>query len=258
MKKNFLEMLQMENPDIIGLQETKWSFQQLTKKDQAALQNLGYYIYWNAATRPGYSGTAALSKIQAKSVYYGINPESFDHASVGFVDATLIENHEWRVVTLEFENHYYVTVYTPNSKDDLSRLPYRYDVWDKAFLQYVNWLQENKPVIICGDLNVAHTEIDLARPKQNTMSAWFTQEERERMSDYIDAWYIDTFREKHPDTINKYSWWSYRAGARARNVGWRIDYFLISARLKDNLVHAQVRDDIIGSDHCPVSIEINL
>ena len=256
LKKDFLEILKSENPDIIWLQETKWSFEQLTKKDQAALEDLWYHIYWNAATRPGYSGTAALTKIDPISYYYGINPESFDHESVEFVDETLIENHEWRVVTLEFEDHYYVTVYTPNSKDDLSRLSYRYEVWDKAFLQYMNWLQEKKPVIVCWDLNVAHKEIDLARPKQNTMSAWFTKEERERMSDYIDAWYIDTFREKYPDKTDTYSWWSYRAGARARNVGWRIDYFLISASLKDNLIDAHVRDDVLWSDHCPVSIEI--
>lgn len=171
MKKTFLDFLKNENPDILGLQETKGSFDQLTKKDQEDIKNLGYHVYWNHANRPGYSGTAVLSKIPAISQYYGIDPESFDHESVEFVDETLIENDEGRVITLEFENFYFVTVYTPNSKDDLSRLPYRYNVWDKAFLQYIQWLEEKKSVIICGDLNVAHQEIDLARPKQNTMSA---------------------------------------------------------------------------------------
>lgn len=218
----------------------------------------GYHIYWNAATRPGYSGTAILSKREALAHWNGIDELSFDHESVDFVDETLIKNHEGRVVTLEFENHFFVTVYTPNSKDDLSRLPYRYDVWDKAFLQYLAWLEAKKPVVVCGDLNVAHKEIDLARPKQNTRSAGFTNEERERMTDYINAGFIDTFREKYPDATERYSWWSYRAGARARNVGWRIDYFLISENLKDTLIDADIRDDIMGSDHCPVSIEIDL
>lgn len=162
------------------------------------------------------------------------------------------------MITLEFEDYFFVTVYTPNSKDDLSRLSYRYEVWDKAFLQYLKWLEAKKPVIVCGDFNVAHTEIDLARPKQNTMSAGFTKEERERMTNYIDAGFIDTFRLKHPDTLEKYSWWSYRAGARARNVGWRIDYFLISAVLTKYLIEAKIRDDIMGSDHCPVEIEISV
>ena len=171
MKKDFLEILKTEDPDIIGLQETKGSFEQLTKKDQVALMDAGYHIYWNAAERPGYSGTAILSKHKALAHWNGIDELSFDHESVGYVDETLINNHEGRVVTLEFENHFFVTVYTPNSKDDLSRLGYRYDVWDSAFLQYIKWLEAKKPVVVCGDLNVAHQEIDLARPKQNTKSA---------------------------------------------------------------------------------------
>ncbi len=187
LQKNFLEFLETESPDAIGLQEVKGSFEQLTKKDQEALTELGYHIYWNAAQRPGYSGTAVLSKQEAESVYYGINPESFDTASVEYVDETLLENHEGRVATLEFADHYFVTVYTPNSKDDLSRLGYRYTVWDKAFLQYLKWLEMSKPVIVCGDLNAAHQEIDLARPKQNTMSAGFTNEEREGMTNFIEA-----------------------------------------------------------------------
>lgn len=258
MKKWFIEILQQEDPDIIGLQETKWRFEQLTKKDQQLLIDEWYHIYWNAAERPWYSGTAVLSKHKALNHWNGIHESSFDHESVEFVDETLIKNHEWRVITLEFENHYFVTVYTPNSKDDLSRLSYRYQVWDKAFLQYLRWLEEKKPVVVCWDLNVAHQEIDLARPKQNTMSAGFTKEERERFGDYMDNNFIDTFRHLYPDITDKYSWWSYRAWARARNVGWRIDYFLISESLKDNLNEAKVRDDIIGSDHCPVEIDINL
>ncbi len=258
MKKDFLGILSKEAPDIIGLQETKWSFEQLTKKDQEALLNAGYHIYWNAAQRPWYSGTAVLSKHEAIAHWNGIDELSFDHKSVDFVDETLIKNHEGRVVTLEFEDHFFVTVYTPNSKDDLSRLPYRYDVWDKAFLQYISWLEDKKAVVVCWDLNVAHQEIDLARPKQNTKSAGFTAEERERFWDFMESWLIDTFRYKYPDTLDKYSWWSYRAGARARNVGWRIDYFLISQSLKDNLVDAKIRDDIMGSDHCPVEIDIKL
>jgi len=258
LKKDFREIIETENPDVIGFQETKWRPDQLTKKDQEWLESTWYFQYWNPAERPGYSGTAVFSKKEAISVYHGINPESFDHTSVDFVDETLIENHEGRVITLEFEDHYYITVYTPNSKDDLSRLPYRYTVWDKAFLQYMKWLEQEKPVIVCWDLNVAHRPIDLARPKQNTMSAWFTREEREWMDNYLDAWFIDTFREKYPQAQDKYTWWSYRAWARARNVGWRIDYFLISQSLRSKLVDAKTRDDIMGSDHCPVEIELNL
>lgn len=171
MQKNFLEFLETQSPDCIGLQEVKGSFEQLPKKDQEALKNLGYEIYWNAAKRPGYSGTAVLSKSKPLDFWFGIRKESYDFESVSYVDETLLVDEEGRVVTLEFENHYFVTVYTPNSKDDLSRLDYRYTVWDKAFLQYLSWLEQTKPVVICGDLNVAHQEIDLARPKQNTMSA---------------------------------------------------------------------------------------
>lgn len=257
LQKNFREFLEEENPDAIGLQETKWHFEQLLKKDKEYFENTDYHIYWNAAQRPGYSGTAVLSKIEPLSVMYGIDTESFDFESVEYVDETLLENHEGRVTTLEFENHYFVTVYTPNSKDDLSRLPYRYNVWDKAFLQYIKWLEAKKPVVVCGDLNVAHKEIDLARPKQNTMSAGFTREEREGMDNYINAWLVDTFRYLYPDTPDRYSWWSYRAWARARNVGWRIDYFLTSESLKDSLQDAIIYDGVLGSDHCPVGIEIN-
>ena len=257
-KKDFFLYLEEENPDVIGLQETKWRFDQLTKKDQAHLEESWYHMYWNPAERPGYSGTAVFSKKEALSVHYGIMEESFDFETVEFVDETLIRNHEWRVVTLEFEDHYFITVYTPNSKDDLSRLNYRYNVWDKAFLQYLKYLESKKPVVVCWDFNVAHKEIDLARPKQNTRSAGFTDEEREWMTNFLSSGLVDTFREKYPDTTDMYSWWSYRAGARARNVGWRIDYFLVSESLKKNLDDAYIRNETLWSDHCPVGININL
>jgi len=258
LKKNFREYLEEENPDVIWFQETKGRLDQLIKKDQEYLENSWYHIYWNHAQRPGYSGTLVLSKKEALSVNYGIDEKSFDFESVDFVDETLIWNHEGRVTTLEFENHYYVTVYTPNSKDDLSRLQYRYGVWDKAFLQYLEWLNSKKPVVVCWDFNVAHRPIDLARPKQNTMSAGFTREEREWMDNFIDAWFLDSFRLKYPEKEDMYSWWSYRAGARARNVGWRIDYFLISQSLEANLDDAFIRNQTLWSDHCPVWIEFTL
>ncbi len=258
LKKNFIEYLKQEDPDVAWFQEIKGNENQITKKDMSELKTLWYHMYWNPANRPGYSGTAVFSKIEPLSVSYGISEESYDAKSVEFLDETLLENHEGRVTTLEFENYYYVTVYTPNSKDDLSRLNYRYSVWDKAFLQYLQYLDEKKTVIICGDLNVAHREIDLARPKQNTMSAGFTKEERDGMDNYIDAWFIDTFRALHPEKENAYSWWSYRAWARARNVGWRIDYFLTSKNVVSNIETAFIRDDVLWSDHCPVGIEIKL
>ena len=258
LKKNFFEFLEEENPDVLAIQETKWRPEQLTKKDQALLEESEYFQYWNSAIRPGYSGTAVFSKKEALSVHHGIAEESFDHKSVEYVDETLLKNHEWRVTTLEFEDHYFVTVYTPNSKDDLARLWYRYNVWDKAFLQYLKYLELSKPIILCWDLNVAHRPIDLARPKQNTMSAGFTKEEREWMDNYVDAGFLDTFRTKYPDTPDRYTWWSYRAWARARNVGWRIDYFLISQILKEKLDQAIIYDQTLWSDHCPVWIEISL
>lgn len=258
LKKDFREILERENPDVIWFQETKWRPDQLLKKDSEWLEETWYFQYWNPAERPGYSGTAVFSKKQALSVYFGINPDALDTSTLKDLDPVLLENHEGRVITLEFENHYYITVYTPNSKDDLSRLDYRFSTWDKAFLQYIKHLEKTKPVIACGDLNVAHKPIDLARPKQNTMSAGFTKEERDGMDNFIAAGLVDTFRSKYPDAQDKYTWWSYRAGARARNVGWRIDYFLISHSLTTKLVDAKTRDDILWSDHCPVEIEINL
>lgn len=258
MQKNFLEFLESESPDAIGLQEVKGSYEQLPKKEQERLKELWYHVHWNAAQRPGYSGTAVLSKQEAISVFHGIAKESFDFESVAYVDETLLENHEGRVTTLEFPDHYFITVYTPNSKDDLSRLGYRHTVWDKAFLQYLKWLENKKPVIVCGDLNVAHQEIDLARPKQNTMSAGFTLEERDGMDRFIEAGFLDSYRTLYPETPNAYTWWSYRAGARARNVWWRIDYFLISQSLRNSLQDAIIYDQTWGSDHCPVGIHITL
>lgn len=258
LQKNFLEFLETESPDCIGLQETKGSFEQLSRKDQEVIKNLGYHIYWNAAKRPGYSGTAVLSKKEALSVSYGIAKESYDYDSVAYVDETLLEDEEGRVVTVEFENHFFVTVYTPNAKDDLSRLDYRYTVWDKAFLQYIDWLKQKKPVAVCGDFNVAHQEIDLARPKQNTMSAGFTKEEREGMDHFLSRNFVDSFRHLYPNLENAYTWWSYRAGARQRNVWWRIDYFLISENIVGKLQDALIYNQVLGSDHCPVGIIIEL
>lgn len=258
LKKWFLDYLKQENPDIIGLQETKWRMEQVPEEDITAIKALGYHIYWNAAQRPGYSGTAVFSKKEPINIHYGILEESFDFDSVDYVDETLIKNHEGRVVTLEFEDHYFVTVYTPNSKRDLSRLSYRYDVWDKAFLQYLEYLESNKPVVACGDLNVAHKEIDLARPKDNKQNAGFTQEERERFTDIMEKNFIDTFRYKYPDKQWAYSWWTYMWGARGRNIGWRIDYFLISQSLENNLNDALIHSEALWSDHCPVAIDISL
>lgn len=258
LKKNFKEYLEEESPDVIWFQETKWRFEQLTKKDQEYFNESGYHMYWNPAERPWYSWTLVLSKKQAINAIYWIPEESFDTQSVDFVDETLIKNHEWRVTALEFDDHYYITVYTPNSKDDLSRLSYRQWVWDKAFLQYLKYLETKKPVVVCWDFNVAHKEIDLARPKQNTRSAGFTDEEREWMTNFVNAWLLDTFRVKYPEKTDMYSWWSYRAWARARNVGWRIDYFLISESLEDKLEDAFIRNETLWSDHCPVGIDIKL
>ena len=258
LQKNFIDFLETEKPDCVGLQETKGHFDQLVKKDQEKLSELWYHIYWNGAQRPGYSGTAVLSKKEALCVQYGIDKESFDSQSVAYVDETLLENHEGRVTTLEFKDHFFVTVYTPNAKDDLSRLGYRYEVWDKAFLQYMKWLEQKKPVVVCGDLNVAHKEIDLARPKDNILSAGFTREEREGMNNFVAAGLVDTFRYLHPEEKDRYTWWSYRAGARARNVGWRIDYFLASEKIVPKIQDAFILDRVTGSDHCPVWIILDV
>lgn len=234
MKKGFLEFFNESNPDIIGLQEIK------LQEGQIELELDGYYKYWNYAEKKGYSGTAIFTKEKPLSVSYGLGIEEHDN--------------EGRVITLEFPDYYFITVYTPNSKRELERLDYRM-IWEDDFRKYMKELEKNKPVIVCGDLNVAHQEMDLKNPKSNRKSAGFTDEERNKFTELINSGFVDTFRYKYPDTI-KYSWWSYMGKARANNTGWRIDYFCISDILKDRLVDAEILNDVHGSDHCPVVMYI--
>lgn len=225
------------NPDIICLQETK------AQEDQVDFDfsELGYYEYWNSAVRKGYSGTAIFTKIKPLSVTYGIGIEDHDQ--------------EGRVITLEFADYYLVTVYTPNAKRDLTRLEYR-QVWEDDFLAYLNTLNAVKPIVFCGDLNVAHQEIDLANPKTNTKNAGFTIEERTKFSQVIEAGYVDVFRYRNPEVTGAYTWWSYMNKARQRNVGWRIDYFVVSPNIIDRIHDVKIRPEVMGSDHCPIELEI--
>ena len=227
------------NPDILCLQETK------AQQDQVELgmEFSEYDVYFNSAVKKGYSGTAIFTKVKPLSVTYGIGIEEHDQ--------------EGRVITAEFEKFYLVTVYTPNAKRDLSRLAYR-QVWEDDFLAYIKKLEETKPVIFCGDLNVAHKEIDLANPKTNVNNAGFTKEERAKFDQVVASGLVDAFRYLHPDTVGTYSWWSYMGGARARNIGWRIDYFVVSEALAPLLKEVDIRSDVTGSDHCPVEIEVKL
>jgi exodeoxyribonuclease-3 len=239
MKKGFADSLHALQSDIVCLQETKAQDDQVV----AALEGVeGYHVYSNSAVRKGYSGVAILAREQPLAVRADIGIEEHDQ--------------EGRVLTAEFADHYLVTVYTPNSGNALVRLPYR-ETWDRDFLAFVHNLQQHKPVLMCGDFNVAHRDIDLARPKPNyNKSAGFTQKEIDGMDNIIAAGFIDTFRHFYPDTV-KYSWWSYRAGARAKNVGWRIDYFLGTSDLVTSRIDgAAIHNDIPGSDHCPVSVEL--
>jgi exodeoxyribonuclease-3 len=238
MKKDFLASLEDMQTDVLCLQETKAQDDQVLE----ALADLeGYYIFTNSAVKKGYSGTAILSKVEPLSVTVDIGLEEHDT--------------EGRVITAEYKDFYLITVYTPNSGSELKRLPYR-QTWDSAFLALIKNLEKTKPVIVCGDLNVAHKEIDLARPKPNyNKSAGYMQDEIDGMDQYHQAGFIDTFRCLNPEQV-KYSWWSYRAGARARNIGWRIDYFLVSASLETKLQQADIFTEIMGSDHCPVMLEI--
>ena len=213
------------------------------QEGQLTLDMPGYYQYWNYADKKGYSGTAIFTKEKPLSETKDIGIDEHDH--------------EGRVITLEYENFYMVTVYTPNSQNELARLDYRMK-WEDDFRAYLKKLEENKPVIVCGDMNVAHNEIDLKNPKTNRKNAGFTDEEREKMTVLLDDGFIDTFRYFYPDQENIYSWWSYRFKAREKNAGWRIDYFLTSESLKDKLVDAKIHTDIMGSDHCPVELDIDL
>ena len=233
--KNFEEDFQKLDADFFCLQETKM------QEGQLDLQFEGYQAYYNYAEKKGYSGTAIYTKHQPLSVTYGIGIEEHDH--------------EGRVITLEMPDFYLVTVYTPNSQDGLKRLDYRMQ-WEEDFQFYLRRLDEKKPVIVCGDMNVAHEEIDLKNPKSNTMNAGFTAEERQKFSQLLSHGFTDSWRYLHPEEV-KYSWWSYRFQARQKNAGWRIDYFVISDRLRERLVSAEIHNEIFGSDHCPVELVLN-
>lgn len=233
--KGFEERFQELDADIFCLQETK------CQEGQIRLDLPGYYQYWNYANRKGYSGTAVFTKEEPLSVSYGIGIPEHDK--------------EGRVITLEFADFYLVTVYTPNSQSELKRLDYRME-WERDFLAYLLRLQETHPVVVCGDMNVAHQEIDLKNPKTNRMNAGFTDEERACFTKTLEAGFIDTFRYFYPELEGAYSWWSYRFRAREKNAGWRIDYFLVSPSLKDKLADAKIHSDIMGSDHCPVELDI--
>ncbi|EAD0586631.1 exodeoxyribonuclease III [Listeria monocytogenes] len=235
-KKGFLEYFEEVDADIFCLQETK------LQEGQIELDLPAYKDYWNYAVKKGYSGTAIFTKVEPLSVQYGLGVPEHDT--------------EGRVITLEFEEFFMVTVYTPNSQAELKRLDYRM-TFEDAILEYVKNLDKMKPVVLCGDLNVAHEEIDLKNPKTNRKNAGFSDEERAKFSAFLDAGFIDSFRYFYPDLTDAYSWWSYRMNARARNTGWRIDYFVVSERLKDKLVDAKIHADVLGSDHCPVELELN-
>lgn len=250
LKKWFIEFLESEQPDIIGLQEIKGNEGQIEKEYIEKILSLGYEMYFNPAVRPGYSGTAIFTKLHPKKVVFGIDTSWLKLNAVE-TDEVIEENHEGRVITAEFDDFFYTVVYTPNSKPDLSRLKYR-QIWDHVFLNYMKHLEKTKPVIFCGDLNVAHREIDLKYPKANKMSNGFTDEERAWIQSYIDAGFIDTYRYFYPDKVWAYSRWTYMGNARKNNSGWRIDYFLTSPSVP--LKEAFIRPEVHGSDHCPVWI----
>ena len=233
MSKNFMEEFDKLDADFFCLQETK------LQEGQIDWNKEGYFDYWNYAEKKGYSGTAIFTKHEPISVSYGIGVEEHDH--------------EGRVITLEYDDYYMIVVYTPNSQNELKRLDYRM-TWEDAFRDYLCTLKEKKSVIVCGDMNVAHKEIDLKNPKTNTKNAGFTIEERNKMSELLEAGFIDTFRYLYPDQKDIYSWWSYRFKAREKNAGWRIDYFLVSEDLKDKIKEAKIHTEIFGSDHCPVEL----
>ena len=235
--KGFLEYFNEQQADIFCLQETK------LQEGQIELELNGYYQYWNYAEKKGYSGTAIFTKKEPISVQYGIGIEKHDN--------------EGRVITLEFEKFYMITVYTPNSQEKLARLDYRME-WEEEFRNYLLELDKLKPVIVCGDLNVAHNEIDLKNPKSNRRNAGFSDEEREKMSKLLDSGFVDSFRYFYPNKTDIYSWWSYRFSARAKNAGWRIDYFLVSEKLKENMRDAENHTEVLGSDHCPEVLNIVL
>ena len=237
MGKGFMDFFDSVDADIFCLQEIKLS------EGQIEWNKENYYSYWNYAEKKGYSGTAVFSKEKPLSVKYGIGIDEHDH--------------EGRVITLEFENFYMVTVYTPNSQRELTRLEYRMK-WEDDFRNFLNDLRKTKPVVVTGDMNVAHKEIDLKYPKTNRKNAGFTDEERQKMTGLLDSGFIDTFRYSYPDAEQRYSWWSYMFKSREKNAGWRIDYFLASKELEDRLISAEIHDKVLGSDHCPIELVIDL
>ncbi|MEF2835722.1 MAG: exodeoxyribonuclease III [Clostridia bacterium] len=239
--KGFKEFFKEIDADIFCIQETKMQEAQLDENILEIFE--GYNAYWNSAEKKGYSGTAIFTKQKPLNVTYGIGKEEHDK--------------EGRVITLEFEKFYMVNIYTPNSKRELERLDYR-QLWEDEIRAYLLKLKENKSVVMCGDLNVAHTEIDLKNPKTNRKNAGFTDEERAKMTELLNAGFVDTYRYKYPEVEGKYSWWSYMFHAREKNAGWRIDYFIVSENLKDKIEDAKILDDIYGSDHCPVELDLNI
>ena len=249
--KGFYEWLEQENPDVICLQETKAQPEQI---DILKFKELGYDAYINSAVKKGYSGTAIFTKILPLSVATNFD-KKFDRSI--FVDKYGDVSREGRIITMEFAGFFLLTTYVPNAKNDLSRLALRHDVWDRKLLEYIARLETRKPVLMCGDLNVAHKEIDLANPKQNEKNAGFTKEEREGFDNYMAHGLIDIFRYFYPETV-KYTWWSMRSYARERNIGWRIDYFVCSKSFIDKIKTTEILDEITMSDHCPVKIEISV
>ncbi|MBE7024066.1 MAG: exodeoxyribonuclease III [Clostridia bacterium] len=237
LEKDFMGIFNNFDADIFALQETKM------QEGQAEVPADGYFQYWNSADKKGYSGTAVFSKIEPKAVTYGIGIDKHDH--------------EGRVITLEFDSFFFVTCYTPNSQNELARLDYRME-WEEDFRAYILELDKKKPVVLCGDLNVAHKEIDLKNPKTNRRNAGFTDEERGKMTTLLESGFCDSFRFLYPDATEIYSWWSYRFKAREKNAGWRIDYFITSDSLKEKIFDAKIHTDVFGSDHCPVSLEIDI
>ncbi len=235
--KGFLDFFKEIDADIFCIQESK------VQEGQIELDLLGYYDYWNYAEKKGYSGVAIFTKEKPLSVTYGMGIEEHDK--------------EGRIITAEYNDYYLVTCYTPNSKRELTRLSYRME-WEDTFLNYIKKLDDKKPVIFCGDLNVAHKEIDLKNPKTNHKNAGFTDEEREKMSIVLSSGFTDSFRYKYPDKTDMYSWWSYMGGARAKNIGWRIDYFIVSDKLKEKITDAKIHANVLGSDHCPVEVDMDI
>lgn len=236
-KKGFLEYFHDIDADIFCIQETK------LKEGQIDVDLPGYLQYWNYAEKKGYSGTAVFTKYGPLTVSYGFSPEESER--------------EGRIITLEYENFYLVNVYTPNSQRDLARLKFRLE-WEDKLKKYLLALNEKKPVVYCGDLNVAHQEIDLKNAKSNIGNSGFTNEEREKMTSLLASGFIDTFRYLHPDAVDRYTWWSYMNKVRDRNIGWRIDYFIVSESIKEKIVNADIHSHVLGSDHCPILLEIDL